>query len=164
MTESLGVDLGNVIIDHLNFGTTPDFVRVGDYDTIPAVPGVFESLGRLHKERFNNSIFVVYNASDVADQKIVSWLNAHEFSSRTGIQPERVHRSPGGRNKSRLCEEYLATHFIDDRLEALGDLIGKVEHLYLFRPQQQEIEQYRKFLPCVKRCTTWSEIMQLLLC
>lgn len=163
MTESLGVDLGNVIIDHLGFGTTSEFVRIGDYNIIPAVPGAFDAIYQLHAERFNNTIFVVYNASDVAEQKIVSWLETNEFFSRTNIRPEMVRRSPGGRDKSLLCEEYKATHFVDDRLEALGYIVDKVEHLYLFRPQQREIDRYRRFLPYITPCTLWSEIVQLLL-
>ena len=34
----LGVDLGNVLIDHTGFGTTTDYVLKGNYMEIPPVP------------------------------------------------------------------------------------------------------------------------------
>lgn len=163
MTEILGVDFGNVIINHVGFGTTSDFVRTGDYNIIPPVSGVFEALRHLNQERFAGNIFVVYNASDATDQKILSWLKSHDFFNRTDIYPARVMRTKNGRNKSSECDRYKATHFIDDRLEALSYLVCMVKDLYLFRSQQKEVEQYKNFLPHVRQAMSWSEIIRLLL-
>jgi len=160
MKECLGVDLGNVIIDHLGFGTTPEFFHTGDYNIIPPVPGVHEALKRLNEKRFGCEIFVVYNATDVADQKINSWLLAHDFFSRTGISPDRVRRTQNGRNKLSICQTYGATHFIDDRLEVLSHLIGKVENLYLLRPQRKEVEQFETSLASVRQFETWDDLVQ----
>lgn len=162
MRECLGLDLGNVIIDHVGFGTTPEFFRTGDYDVIPPVPGVFEALRQLHEKRFGDNMFVVYNATDIADQKIISWLEAHDFFNRTGISRHQVRRTLNGRNKWSVCELYKATHFVDDRLEVLSHLVGKVENLYLLRPQAQEVEQYRDFLPHVTQMETWLEILRVM--
>ena len=161
--ECLGVDLGNVIIDHVGFGTTPEFFQTGDYNTIPPVDGVFEALHCLNQERFNGNIFVVYNASDVADQKITSWLLAYDFFNRTGVLPDRVMRTQNGRNKWTLCELYGATHFVDDRLEVLGHLVGKIDNLFLFRSQQKEVDRYRSFLDYVRQVNTWNEFVRILL-
>jgi len=49
MQECLGIDLGNVIIDHVGFGTTPEFFQTGDYNIIPPVSGVFDALLRLNQ-------------------------------------------------------------------------------------------------------------------
>ena len=163
MSESLGVDLGNVIIDHVVFGTTPEFFQFGDYSTIPPVSRVFGALRYLNRKRFHGDIFVVYTASDVAEKKILYWLESHSFFERTGISPDRVRRTQNGRNKSSVCESYRATHFIDDRLEVLSHLVGKVKNLYLFRPQQKEIEPYQDFLIQVRLVTSWDEIVQVLL-
>ncbi len=72
--ELIGVDLGNVIIDHVSFGTTKDYVLKGNYNFIPSVPGVFAGLKILNTSIFKNRTFVVYNATDVAGNKIISWL------------------------------------------------------------------------------------------
>jgi hypothetical protein len=162
MNESLGIDLGNVIIDHLGFGTTPEFFQTGDYNTIPPVPGVMEALGKL-QTRFNGNIFVVYKATDVADEKILSWMKANDFYNRTGVLPSNVHRTQFGRDKSSLCVKYKATHFVDDRLEVLGHLVGKVKHLYLFRPQEQEVSEFRQTLPHVQQFMSWDELLTVLL-
>ena len=163
MKESLGVDLGNVIIDHVGFGTTPEFFHSGNYNIIPPVSGVLDALRRLNQERFQGSIFVVYNATDVADQKIISWLKSRDFFERTGISPERVMRTQNGRDKSSVCKLHQATHFIDDRLEVLSHLVGKVGSLYLFRPQQKEVEQYQDFLIHVWQVNSWDDIVQSLI-
>lgn len=162
MKESLGVDLGNVIIDHVGFGTTPEFFRSGDYNMIPPVNGVLEALRYLNGDRFHGNVFVVYNASDVADQKIIGWLKSHDFFRQTGISPERVRRTQNGRNKSSVCELYGATHFIDDRLEVLSHLVGKVRNLYLLHPQQKEVEQHKDFLTHVNQVQSWDDIVRLL--
>ncbi|PIR40018.1 MAG: hypothetical protein COV33_02000 [Candidatus Zambryskibacteria bacterium CG10_big_fil_rev_8_21_14_0_10_34_34] len=161
--ECLGVDLGNVIIDHVGFGTTPEFFQTGDYNIIPPVEGVFAALRRLNQERFNGNIFVVYNASDVADRKIVTWLLTRNFFDHTGISPDRVRRTQNGRNKLSVCGLYQATHFVDDRLEVLSHLINNVENLYLFRPQQNEVEQYQKFLNQVRLVNGWDEVVRRLI-
>ena len=163
MKESLGVDLGNVIIDHVGFGTTPEFFHSGNYNIIPPVSGVLDALRRLNQERFQGSIFVVYNATDVADQKIISWLKSRDFFEQTGISPERVVRTQNGRDKSSVCKLYQATHFIDDRLEVLSHLVGKVGNLYLFRPQQKEVERYQDFLRHVWQVNSWDDIVQSLI-
>ena len=163
MKESLGVDLGNVIIDHVGFGTTPEFFHSGNSNIIPPVSGVLDALRRLNQERFQGNMFVVYNASDVADQKIISWLKSRDFFEQTGISPERVVRTQNGRDKSSVCKLYQATHFIDDRLEVLSHLVGKVGNLYLFRPQQKEVEQYQDFLIHVWQVNSWDDIIQSLI-
>ncbi len=163
MKECLGVDLGNVIIDHLGFGTTPEFFRSGDYNIIPAVSGVFEALRLLNEKRFGGEVFVVYNATDVADQKITSWLLAHDFFVHTGILPDRVKRTQNGRNKLSVCQIFGATHFVDDRLEVLSHLVGKVENLYLLQPQQIEVEQYREFIDSVSQFDTWENLARFMI-
>ena len=163
MKESLGVDLGNVIIDHIGFGTTPEFFHFGDYNTIPPVSGALDALRCLNQGRFHDNMFVVYNASDVADQKISSWLKSHDFFESTGISPERVMRTQNGRDKSSVCKLYQATHFIDDRLEVLSHLVGKVGSLYLFRPQQREVERYADFLVHVQPAHSWDDVVRLLI-
>lgn len=164
MDKCLGVDLGNVIIDHLGFGTTKEFVQTGDYNIIPPVPGVMEALARLNQASFNGNIFVVYKATDVAEEKILSWMKHHNFYERTGVPSSHVHRTQFSRDKSSLCvKQHRATHFIDDRLEVLSHLVGRVRHLYLFRPQSDEISGFKETLPHVQQVQSWDEILKALL-
>ena len=153
----LGIDFGNVVIDHLTFGTTPEFIDTGDYRTIPPVPDSLEIIADLEK-KFGANIFIVYNANQVADAKIHSWLDYHHFFKRTRISPDQVIRTNQGRNKRPLCSELHITHFVDDRLEVLTHLIGEVGNLYLFRPQKHEVEQHKNSLDKVILVDSWKEM------
>ena len=162
------VDLGNVIIAHWLSNITPENFDTIDYNSIPEVPGVFDSLRRFY-DQFGGNVTVVYKATDIATEKILGWLRHHNFSERTGISFDRVHRTSSGRDKTPFIEQSSQTHhgttvMVDDRLEVLSYFVGKVPNLFLFRPQSQEVEQFRNTgaLSHVHVVTTWQEIENIL--
>ncbi len=161
--EILGVDFGNVIIDHVGFGTTPEFFVSGDYNSIPPVEGAFESLRLLNKEKFKGNIFVLFKATDVADHKIMSWIDHNKFCEYTGILKKRIIRNENGRDKSKMCLEFGVTHFIDDRLEVLGFLTGKVKNLYLFRPNNEEAAKFKETASQVHEVNDWYSLVDKIL-
>lgn len=160
--NKLGVDLGNVIIDHLTFGTTTDYVLNGDYNKIPPVKGSLLALKHLNIGKFRDNVFVVYNATDVAEYKIITWLQNHDFFKITGIQSNKIIRSKGKRNKLSACLENEINHFIDDRLEVLEFLSEKISNLFLFRGQEMEIEKFKESLFKVKLATNWEQLLNML--
>ena len=162
MTNVLAIDLGNVIIDHKSFGTTPEYVLSGDYRAIPEVPDSISVISQLAHGPFHSRVHVMYNASTVANEKIQEWLRHHEFSSRTGISSEKIHRSEHGRDKSALCLCHNVTHFIDDRLEVLGMLVKTVNNLFLLNAHEEEVSAFRRHLPYVIKLSTWLEIERAL--
>ena len=172
MTKQKGgaiVDSGNVTIAYLQSNIRPENFDVIDYNSIPEVPGVFDSLKRLN-ERFGGNVTVVYNATDVATGKILDWFAHHHFTERTGIPLERVVRTTGGRDKTLHLDQSSETHYgttvvVDDRLEVMSYFVGKeVSHLFLFRPQQQEVEQFRSTGALAHVCIvqSWQEIENIL--
>lgn len=171
MTKQKGgviVDLGNVIIAHWLSNITPENFLTIDYNSIPEVPGVFDSLKRLN-DKFGGNVTVVYKATDIATEKILAWLAHHQFTERTGIPFERVDRTKGGRDKTTHMDQSSETHYgttivVDDRLEVLSHFVGKVTHLFLFRPQQQEVEQWSSTgaLSHVHVVESWQEIENIL--
>jgi hypothetical protein len=161
MRDSLGLDFGNVIINHVEFGTTDEYVDNGDYTKIPPVPGMIEAIATLGQGRFKGNMFVLYNASNVADSKILAWLEFHDFYARTGILPEHVRRSNRGRDKLEMCRNFKAEYFVDDRLEVLGHLVYKVTNLYLFRPQAEEMSKYRETRPHVQQVNSAEELLRI---
>jgi hypothetical protein len=171
MTKQKGgaiVDLGNVIIAHWLSNITPENFHTIDYNSIPEVPGVFDSLKRLN-DKFGGNVTVVYKATDIATEKILAWLAHHQFMERTGIPLERVDRTKGGRDKTLHMGQSSETHYgttvvVDDRLEVLSYFVGKVPYLFLFRPQQHEIEQFNSTgaLSHVHVVQTWEEIENIL--
>jgi len=158
-------DLGNVIIAYWLSSITLNTFHAVDYDKIPEVPDAFEILRRL-AALFEGNITVVYNATDVAENKISGWLLHHKFSERTGIPSSRIVRSKRGRDKTLYLNQSSAsfcgtTIVVDDRLEVLGHFIGKVPYLFLFRPQKAELAQFNKSgaLNRVQVVRTWGEIL-----
>jgi len=158
------VDLGNVIVAHWLSNITPENFLTIDYNSIPEAPGVCESLKKLN-EWFGGNVTVVYNSTGIADEKIRLWLEAHKFVERTGIPLERIRRTTHGRDKTPFIEQSTETHYnttvvVDDRLEVLSKFVGKVQDLFLFRPQAQEIDQFKHTgaLSHVHVIKTWQEI------
>ncbi len=159
------VDLGNVIIAHWLTNISPENFHTIDYNSIPEVPGAFESLRALSL-KFTGNITVVYNATNIAEQKIANWLEAHDFFNRTNISRKRVIRSRSGRDKTPYLQQENGVHqgttiVIDDRLEVLSHFVGKAPNLFLFHPQPQEIEVFRETgaLNHVKVVHSWSDIL-----
>ena len=171
MTKQKGgaiVDLGNVIIAHWLSNITPENFHTIDYNSIPEVPGVFDSLKRL-SDRFGGNVTVVYKATDIATEKILAWLAHHQFTERTGIPLERVDRTKGGRDKTLHMDQSSPTHYgttvvVDDRLEVMSYFVGKVPNLFLFRPQQQEVALFSSsgVISYVHVGESWQEIENIL--
>ncbi|MEI6238273.1 MAG: hypothetical protein WCP15_01915 [bacterium] len=171
MTTKLGgaiVDLGNVIIAHWMSNITPENFDTIDYNSIPEVPGVFDSLKKLN-EKFGGNVTVVYKATDIATEKILSWLSYHRFTERTDIPFDRVCRTVNGRDKTPHSNQSSSTHHgttvvVDDRLEVLSFFVGKVPNLFLFHPQQSEVKNFEGTgaLTHVHVVETWMEIENVL--
>ncbi len=162
------IDLGNVIIAHWLSNITSENFYTIDYNSIPEVPGAFDSLKWLN-DRFGGNVTVVYKATDIATEKILAWLACHQFKERTGIPFERVDRTKGGRDKTIHINQSSMTHYgttlvVDDRLEVMSYFVGKVSSLFLFRPQEQEVEQFRHTgaFSYVHVVQTWQEILDFL--
>lgn len=180
MTKQYGgaiVDLGNVTIAHYRSKITKKNFNTIDYNSIPEVPGAFDGLKRLN-DRFGGNVTVVYNATDIADEKIRAWLVYHKFTELTGIPLERVVRTKNGRDKTSFMDQSSATHYgttvvIDDRLEVMSYFVGKVPLLLLFRFQLREIAELVKrrrlcnvlesdVVSHVQQVKTWQEIQNIL--
>jgi hypothetical protein len=162
------VDVGNVIIAHWLSSITPENFDTIDYNSIPETPMVFESLRRFN-DLFGGNVTVVYKATGTADEKILSWLNQHQFIRRTGIPLDRVCRTLGGRDKTahidqKTCTFYGTTMVVDDRLEVLSYFVGKVPNLFLFRPQLREIHQFLHTgaLDHVHVVNRWKQIVKIM--
>ena len=154
MEEVLGVDVGGVIIDRVNDGTDTSFFGHNFLQTT-AVPDVFDVLKSL-SGRFSK-IVVVSKCGQRIQEQTLKWLDHQEFYQRTGILKSDVHFCRERRDKAGICERLGVTHFVDDRLEVLGYLTT-VSNLYLFRPSDNEVRKFARFLPRVKRVETWREV------
>lgn len=162
------VDFGNVIIAHWLTDITQDNFDTIEYNLIPEVPDAFDGL-KLLNESCGGNLLVIYNATNVAEEKIRKWLLCHDFAARTGISLTRVVRSKTGRDKlahvQHWCDiDYRITVVVDDRLEVLNRFVDKAPVLFLFRPQAEEVKLFNhgETLSRVRVVWTWSEIIESL--
>ena len=172
MKKKLGgaiIDIGNVIIAYRLSGLNRENYHSYDFDSIPPEPGCFDMLKKLNEE-FGGNITIVWKATDDAVGKNMKWLKTHRFAELTGIPIERIHRIGQCRSeKTSHINQSSSTHcgttiVVDDRLEVLSHFVGKVPHLFLFQPQQQEVEQFKHTgaLAHVYVVKSWQEIGEIL--
>lgn len=157
--EALGVDIGNVIINHRLTNKNDETLHEERYSTIPAAEDVYESLKKLNDENFHGNIFLISKCTPWAEEKILAWLKDNDFYNKTGVRPENVFFCRERHEKDKICKDNNIKYFIDDRLEVLSHMVNTVPHLFLYQPNQAEIDEYRQFLPKVTVVESWKEIV-----
>ena len=158
---ALGVDIGNVIIDHRAIKDSKDESWWNEkHPMIPATEGVFDCLKKLNDEKIFTDIFLVSKLKEEHDKRTLYWLEVNKFFEKTGIKPGNFFFCRERSDKEKICRDNNITHFVDDRLEVLSYMIGAVPNLYLFQPDEKEIEEFKKFLPEVIRVESWAEVVK----
>jgi hypothetical protein len=158
--ETLGVDIGGVIMDKANDNTDTAFFGDNFLNTT-AVPDTFEVLAALVQKRFGPNVHIVSKCGKKIEEKSRLWLAHHNFFGKTGIRAENLHFCLERHEKAPICERLRITHFIDDKLEVLSYL-STVEHKFLFQGSRNEIGRYQNFLPQVTQVNAWKEFLHIL--
>ncbi len=151
--DTLGVDIGGVIIDRVS-EDGPDAPRI-------AVDGALGAIRRLVAARFGERVWLVSRTDE--DAALVDWLDRSGFHRLTGVARDRVRFCRKRHEKAAICADAGITHFVDDRLEVLGHLVGVVPHLYLLDSRAADVARFREALPHVRRVAHWREIVRELL-
>lgn len=161
------VDIGNVVIAYRLSDLTSENYDTYDFDSIPEEPGAFQAL-ELMNIFFDGNVTIAWKATDDAVGKNMRWLRLKKFNERTGIPQTRIERIGLDRKgKTDFIGQSSETHegttvVIDDRLEVLCHFVGKVPHLFLFRPQLKEVHRYASTgaLAHVKVVWSWDHIIK----
>lgn len=161
MVDTLGVDIGGVIIDRVDDEADTSFFSK-NYLKTTAVPGIFEAMRRLVLERFKERVHLVSKCGFDVQRKSREWLKYHDFYKKTGVKPEHVEFCLERRDKAAICEKLRVTHFIDDKLEVLSYL-DTVPNKILFNPDESEVKRYEHAYSQVIRVDSWPEVEKLLL-
>lgn len=159
---ALGIDIGNVIINHRLTDKDDKTLHEERYSTIPAAEGAFDAIKKLNGDKFHGNIFLISKCTPWAQEKILAWLKDNNFYAQTGVDPDRVFFCRERHEKDKICKDNNITYFIDDRLEVLSHMIETVPHLYLYQPDQAEIDEYRQFLPKVIRVENWTDVLKVI--
>jgi hypothetical protein len=159
--ETLGIDIGGVIIEPTNSKSDTSFLT-GDHLRTPAQENALETIRALALHRFGEHIYLVSKCGPRVQARTREWLAAQEFYERASVAPSRVHFCLRRDEKASICEALGITHFIDDRLEVLSYMVA-VPNLYLFRPRDSEVANFAEHLARVTRVESWNEVRQALL-
>lgn len=164
--EILGIDIGGVIIKRVSRTEDTSF-HGNNYMRTPAIPGMFEALRRLVNERFGTQVYLVSKASQRTEEKTLEWFAQYCFFEHTGVLPDHVRFCRERRDKAPICAELGVTHFVDDRFQIMGYLMGVVPHLYLFRPYHEtyheDVRRFSHLLPHVRQVNSPEELVAELL-
>lgn len=155
--QALGVDIGNVIINHRLSDPNDKTLHEERYSTIPATEGVFEALKNLNGY-FNKEVYLISKCTEWAQEKILQWLKDNDFYNKTGVKLENIYFVRERHEKDAICRKIGITHFIDDRLEVLSHMIESTPNLFLFQPDQDEINEFEEFLSKVTITNNWDEV------
>lgn len=161
MQPKLGIDIGGVIIDHSNRTSGNSFFGENFLKSTIATDS-FDRIRDLY-DCFGKQVYLVSKATIENQNKTESWLVHNNFHTRTGIEKPNVFFCREHIDKKTICQNLGLTHFIDDKLKVLQYLIGHVPNLYLFSPEEEDIQGFEKYLSDVVVVKNWSECYKSIL-
>jgi hypothetical protein len=136
---ALGIDIGRVLMCPTDGDARADssFLDLPDAQAlaVPAAPHVWEVVPEL-VAAFGGRVWLVSKAGARIEGLTRRWLAHHRFFARVGMRAEAVRFCRKRPEKRGHAVELGLTHFIDDRSDVLGALVGAVPHLYLFGVQR----------------------------
>jgi hypothetical protein len=120
--EKLGIDIGGVVIGR--GGDAEDTSLFGD-DYLDAGPvvGALDGIRRLVDGRFAGNVFVVSKCGPKIAARTLEWLSHHDFFERTGLPAGHLYFTRTRGDKAPVCARLGLTHFVDDRLDVLDQLL-----------------------------------------
>jgi hypothetical protein len=143
MKDFLGVDVLNVIIEGRDSASQ---ISGKDYLNAPEVDGAIEGLAELARLRFGQHIQLFTRCQRKSRQRRIEWLDHHNFWERVGIPRVLPMYCWTPEYKADVCRDKGITHFVDDDPLELLHLYGLVENLYLFRPTEENLREYARFI------------------
>lgn len=157
--QVLGVDIGNVIINHRLSDPNDKTLHEERYSTIPATDDAFNAL-KILNDYFKGEVYLISKCTQWAEEKILTWLKDNNFYSKTGINANNIYFVRELHEKDAVCRKLGVTHFIDDKLEVLSHMIKSTPYLFLFQPYQDEVNEFEEFVSKVTIVNTWNQVIE----
>jgi hypothetical protein len=144
---SLGIDIGRVLMCPSDDDARPDtsFLDLPDEQALalPASPHVWDVVPELVRA-FAGRVWLVSKAGARIEALTRRWLAHQRFFERVGLPADAVRFCRRRPDKRVHAVELGLSHFIDDRSDVLGALVGAVPHLYLFGAQTEPTPPFAK--------------------
>lgn len=158
--ESVGIDIGGVIIDRVNDGTDTSFF--GDnFLATTAVPGAFEAIEQI-VTKYGGRVWIVSKCGPKVQARSREWLNHHGFWERTGIDPDQIRFCLRREDKAPICRELGLTAFIDDRPDVLIPMRGIVTQRILFNPRPEDLGSRHGNFDGILRVRNWDDVLRFI--
>ncbi len=136
--EALGIDIGNVIINHRLTDKNDETLHEERYSTIPASENVFEAIKKLNDSKFHGNIFLISKCTPWAQEKILTWLKDNNFYSRTGVKPEKVLFCRERHEKDKICKDNNITYLSTTVLKCLVIWLRLCHTYFYFSPTKKK--------------------------
>ena len=139
---NLGIDIGRVIIAPGGCGGREDtsFIEGTLEEALqtPPMDGAFDAVRHL-VEAFERRVWLISKCYPRVQDRTRRWLDHHRFYDQTGLRRDRVVFCLERPQKAAHCARLEIGTFIDDRLDVLEAMRGKVAHLFLFGEQRRPV-------------------------
>jgi hypothetical protein len=112
----------------------PDPTHLGHLERKP-FRGALRALRLLKARGFQIGVVSKIPMVELVQIKVRGWFSHYGFDEV--IPQDRICFCGERQDKVRLCLERGTTHFIDNRPDVLEPMVGRIPHLYLFRPHEQ---------------------------
>jgi hypothetical protein len=157
---NLGIDIGRVIIGPGDGPDDTSFIGDSLEDALrtPSMEGAFEAIRKL-VDVFERRVWLISKCFPRVQDRTRRWLDHHGFYDKTGLRRDRVVFCQERPQKSVHCERLGIEYFIDDRLDVLEAMRGKVPHLFLFGEQRRPVPAADWFQPVA----VWPDALQAVL-
>ena len=155
--ETLGIDIGGVIIVQVNDSADTSLFSKNYLDTVP-VTDSFETIRVLVEQKFSDRVWLISKCDTRIKMRTLAWLEHHKFWSQTGVSPDHVRFCKQRLDKVRICRKLGITHYIDDRAEILVAMRGAVKNRLLFNPRPRELRKFKSRLRGEKIVNCWQDV------
>lgn len=147
---ALGIDIGRVLMCPTDDDARADtsFLDLPEARAlaVPAAPHVWDVVPELVRA-FGGRVWLVSKAGHRIEALTRKWLAHHRFFARVGMAEGAVRFCRKRPEKRGHALALGLTHFIDDRSDVLGALVGAVPHLYLFGVQRAAPPKFATHVP-----------------
>ncbi len=156
----IGLDIGGVITEPpVNPGSEDAFTGT-DHLLVPKVKDSFAVISELTKR---HRVVIISRAGPTVQRKTTEWLFHHGFFQKTGVRERDIHYTLTRDEKTRIARREDVTHFVDDKLEVLGFMMGMVPNLYAFRAPQIHKNKMPYVASQVTHVDSWQELRRIFL-
>jgi hypothetical protein len=141
----IGIDVGRVLVGASTDGGEPDtsFLTATDDEAIriPPEPGAFDVV-RDAVERTGGHVYVVSKCGPRIATLTLAWMEHQRFFELTGVERRNVFFVRKRPEKRDVAARHGLTHFVDDRLDVLGAMVGLVPRLVWFGGNAREAPEW----------------------